>query len=40
MTEQNKELARKNLKSALIHVGIVVGFFVLFFIMQSQRSGS
>lgn len=38
MTEPNKELARKNVISALIHVGIAVGFFVLFFIAQSQRS--
>lgn len=38
MTEQNKELARKNLITALIFGAVAVGFFVLFFITQGARS--
>lgn len=38
VTEQNKELARKNLITALILAAIAVASFVLFFIAQSQRS--
>ena len=38
MTEQNKELARKNVVSALIHAAIAVGFLILFFVVQSHRS--
>lgn len=34
----NPELARKNLISALVHGLIAIGFMVLFFVAQSQRS--
>ena len=38
MSEQDQKLARKNTVTALVLAAVAVGFFVLFFIVQSHRA--
>jgi len=38
VTQPNRELARKNVRTAIVLALMAVGFFALFFIAQGARS--
>lgn len=37
MSDPRKDLARRNVRMALLHVALATGFLVLFFYMQTHR---